>query len=110
MGTWTGVPDTTRGTVMGQWTLNDAQGKPVASGAWSAAKSATRWTGAWRAIVAGRTGEYSGTWTSSVDLEVDGGFVDLFEKAVATIVSGTFRVGSHSGAWSIRAARKEGRP
>ena len=110
MGTWTAVPDSTGGTVTGTWTLTDAKGRPVASGAWSAAKSPARWTGAWRAIVAGREGEYSGTWTASVDLTADGTFVDLFEKAVQTVVSGSWRAGSQSGAWSIRASKREGGP
>lgn len=110
MGTWTGVPDPTRGTVIGTWTLVDTQGKSVASGAWSAAKSPTEWIGAWRAVVAGRTGEYTGTWTASVDHKVDTTFVHLFERAVQAVVSGTWRVGGQSGAWAIRAAKKVGGP
>ena len=108
MGTWTAVLNPTSGTVTGTWELLNAQGGQVANGAWSAAKSATQWNGAWRAVVAGRDGEFSGTWTAAVDLEVQGSFDDLFEKAVATIVSGNWRVGSQSGAWSIRAAKREG--
>jgi hypothetical protein len=57
--------------------------------------------------MAGRRGEYSGTWTAGVDLDVDASFVDLFEKAVRTAVSGTWRAGSRSGAWSIRALERE---
>ena len=105
MGTWTAVPDTTRGTVSGTWTLADAQGATVGYGGWAAAKSAARWTGAWRANIAGRDGEYSGTWTSSVDLKAGARFVDLFEKAAQTIVRGTWKSGGRSGAWSIRAAK-----
>jgi len=105
MGTWTAIPDTTHGTVTGTWTLADAQGTTVAFGGWSAAKSKSRWTGTWRANVAGRAGEYSGTWASSVDLKAGARFVDLFEKAAQTIVSGTWSSGARSGAWSIRAAR-----
>jgi len=101
MGTWTAVPDSTGGTVTGTWTLADAQGRSVASGAWSAAKAPARWTGVWRAVVAGRDGERSGTWTAGVDLAVNATFVDLFEKAVQTVVSGNWRAGSQSGAWSI---------
>ena len=105
MGTWTAVPDTTRGTVAGTWTLADAQGTTVAYGGWAAAKSAARWTGMWRANVAGRDGEYSGTWTSSVDLNAGARLIDLFEKAAQTIVRGTWNSGGRSGAWSIRAAK-----
>jgi hypothetical protein len=105
MGTWTAVPDTTHGTVTGTWTLTDAQAKTVAFGGWSAVKAADGWTGAWRANVTGRAGEYSGTWTSSVGLKVNARFVDLFEKAAQTIVSGAWTTGAQSGAWSIRAAK-----
>jgi hypothetical protein len=105
MGTWTAVSDTTGRTVIGTWTLADAEGRSIANGAWSAAKSPTEWTGAWRAVVAGRAGENSGTWTASVDLKVDGTFADLFAKAAQTVVNGTWRAGSQSGAWAIRAAK-----
>jgi hypothetical protein len=104
-GTWTAVPDTATGTVTGTWALVDAQGRTVADGGWSAAKSSDRWTGAWRAVVSGRQGEYSGTWTAAVELKGDARFVDLFEKAAQTVVSGTWRAGKQSGAWSIRASK-----
>jgi hypothetical protein len=106
MGTWTAVPDTAHNTVTGTWTLMDAQGKTAAFGGWSAVKANDRWTGAWRANVTGRGGEYSGTWTSSTDLKPTTKFVDLFEKAAQTIVSGAWSSGALSGAWSIRAAAK----
>jgi hypothetical protein len=105
MGTWTAVPDSTGETVMGTWTLVDAQGRTVADGGWSAAKSPARWNGAWRAVISGRDGEYSGTWSADVDLTVKATFADLFEKAVQTVVSGNWRAGNRSGAWSIRAAK-----
>jgi len=106
MGTWTAVPDTTNGAVTGTWTLADAEGKTVAFGGWSAVKSTDHWTGSWRANVAGRGGEYSGTWTSSVELKASARFVDLFDKAAQTIVSGTWSAGGQSGAWSIRALQR----
>ena len=105
-GTWTGKPDSTGATVMGTWTLVDAEGRTVASGAWSAAKSPARWNGAWRAVVSGRQGEYSGTWTGRPDLAGTAGFAELFEKAVQSVVSGTWRAGRQSGAWAIRAAAR----
>ena len=108
MGTWTAIPDPTNGTVTGTWSLPNAQGNEVASGAWSAAKSPERWTGGWRAVIAGRAGELSGTWTADGDLEGARSFVDLFEKAVEAIVSGTWQGGGRSGAWSIRARKAEG--
>lgn len=105
MGTWTAVPDSVRGTVTGTWTLVEAQGRTVADGAWSAAKSPAGWNGAWRAVVAGKDGEYSGTWTAGVRLKANAPLVDLFETAVQAIASGTWRAGRQSGAWSIRAAK-----
>ena len=108
VGTWTAIPNATTGTVTGTWTLANAEGKEVASGAWSAAKSAERWTGGWRSVIAGRAGEFSGTWTADGDLKVDGSIAALFEKAVETVVSGNWRTGGRSGAWSIRARKAEG--
>jgi hypothetical protein len=105
MGTWTAAADTATGAVTGTWTLADAQGTRLAYGGWSAAKSRTQWTGAWRAVMAGRAGEYSGTWTAGVDLKGDARLVDLFEKAAQMVVSGTWQSGKQSGAWSIRAAK-----
>ena len=104
VGTWTAVPDTAHNAVTGTWTLTDAQGKTAAFGGWSAAKAKDQWTGAWRANVTGRGGEYSGTWTSSTDLKPNTTFVELFDKAAQSIVSGTWSSGTQNGAWSIRAA------
>jgi hypothetical protein len=102
-GTWTATPDsTTKGTVIGTWTLVDAQGRTAASGAWSASKAPTQQSGNWRALISGRAGDHVGTWTANIDLEPNAGFADLFERAVETAVSGTWRTGSQSGAWSIR--------
>ena len=101
IGRWTAILDTT-GTVTGTWALVDAQGNTRADGAWSAAKSPRGWTGAWRALMSGRAGEYSGTWTAAVEGKPDAPLADLFEKAIQAIVSGTWRVGGLSGAWSIR--------
>ena len=108
MGTWTAVPDPKTGSVIGTWALVDAQGNALAGGAWSASKALTQWTGNWRAVVTGRAGEFSGSWTSSTDLKSDASFGDLFEKAVEAVVSGVWRVGALSGAWSIRTAKIEG--
>ena len=102
-GTWTAVSDAKTGAVTGTWTLDDAQGKTVRRGAWSAAKSAKGWTGAWRAIVTGQKGEFAGTWDASVELKPNAAFADLFELAAKSVVSGSWRAGGQSGAWSIRA-------
>jgi hypothetical protein len=102
-GTWTAVADQKTGTATGTWTLVDATGKTVTRGGWSAAKSPTGWTGAWRAAVSGSKAEYSGTWSASVNVKADARFADLFKMAVQTVVSGNWRAGGNSGAWSIRA-------
>jgi len=102
-GTFTAVVDAKTGTVSGTWILLDAQGNTMARGGWSAAKSPAGWSGAWRAATDGSNVAYSGTWTSSVDLKASEGFAALFEKAVQTAVSGNWRVGGRSGAWSVRA-------
>lgn len=104
-GTWTAVPDTVRGNVIGTWTLVDARGAAVAFGGWSAGKAAARWGGAWRANVTGRPGEFSGTWTSSVALAANARFVELFEAAAKNMVSGAWASGGRSGGWSIRASK-----
>jgi hypothetical protein len=107
-GTWTAVADPKTGTVTGTWTLDNAKGTTVTRGGWSAAKSPSGWTGAWRAAVSGSKGEYSGTWSASVKLKADAPFADLFKMAAHAVVSGNWRAGRHSGAWSIRAFGGEG--
>src|SRR5262249_11946847 len=106
MGSWTAVPDGAHGTVTGTWTLMDKAGKTSAFGGWAAAKTNGPGAGPWRADVTRRTDEYSGTWTSTIDLKSPAGFADLFERAVQTIVSGTWSGAGQSGAWSVRAAKK----
>jgi hypothetical protein len=107
-GTWTAVPDSTGGAVTGRWTFADAQGGTAATGAWSAAWTPALRSGAWRSVMTGRAGELAGTWTSDVALRSDAPFADLFERAVQAAVSGAWRTGGPSGAWSIRAAARAG--
>jgi len=102
-GTWTAIADPTTRTVTGTWTLVDATGRAIARGGWSAAKSPTAWTGTWRAAVSGSREGYAGTWSAGVDLKPDARLADLFKTAVQTAVSGNWRAGRQSGAWSIRA-------
>jgi hypothetical protein len=103
-GTWTAVPDPKTETVTGTWTLVDAQGRTLASGAWSASKSPDGWFGNWRAANFGGTEhEFSGSWRADTRAKPKAPFADLFEKAVQSVVSGSWRMGSYSGAWSIRA-------
>ena len=97
LGTWTVVPDTTKGTATGTWTLVDAQGNTVTGGGWSASKSPAGWDGAWRAVIAGTTADHVGTWSSGIDLKADASFAELVEKALQTFVSGNWRYGRYSG-------------
>ena len=102
-GTWTAATeDEKTGSVTGTWTLLDAQGRTVMSGGWGASKSPTGWTGNWRAVVSGRSGEYSGTWSAKVDLKGAGRFSEMFAKAVEAAVSGTWRSAGQSGSWTIQ--------
>ena len=101
-GTWTAVEDQKAGTVTGTWILIGPQGRISARGAWSAAKSPSGWTGNWRAATEGRQGEYSGTWSAGVDLKATAGFTDLFARAAQSAVSGTWKTGRQSGAWTIQ--------
>ena len=101
-GTWTFVMDAKTGNVTGTWTVNDANGRTVARGGWSAAKSPKGWTGAWRASVSVSKTEYSGTWGADTDLKPNASFADLFKTAVKSAVSGNWGAGGQSGAWSIR--------
>lgn len=102
-GTWTAEADPETGSITGTWTLSDAGGKVLAHGGWSAAKAKMGWTGAWRAAAADSKGEYTGTWSATVDLKPNATFVELFARAAQTVVSGKWRTGGRSGAWSIRA-------
>jgi hypothetical protein len=105
-GTWTAVADTTNGTVTGTWTLVDAGGRTLANGGWSASKSPDGWIGNWRAANFGGTEhEFTGSWRADVTLKASAGFSALFEKAVQVAVSGSWRMGNNSGAWSIRTFR-----
>jgi hypothetical protein len=46
-GSWTAQPDPSGGAT-GAWMLQDASGKVLMQGGWSASKSAQAWNGAWR--------------------------------------------------------------
>lgn len=103
MGTWTVAADTIEGSVRGSWTMIDAQGKILAAGTWSAAKSETEWTGFWRASVEQRAGEYGGTWSTKINRKASAPISDLFEQALNAVVAGNWWFGNYSGTWSLRA-------
>jgi hypothetical protein len=101
-GTWTAEDHQSAG-VTGTWTLQDATGKILLEGGWSASKSVQAWSGAWRSTVSGSSGEFAGTWTSSVSASPQAHLIEMFRSALRGVVSGTWQAGS-SGTWSIRAA------
>jgi len=102
-GSWTAQPHQESGGVTGRWSLFDAAGKTVVQGGWSATKTPKAWDGAWRASVTGQTVEYSGTWTGETPLSTEAGLVQMFESALAAVVTGTWKMDADSGSWSIRA-------
>src|SRR6266704_368226 len=102
-GTWTAEAHQESGGAIVAWALYDAAGKILMQGGWSASKSLKAWTGAWRATIAGRTGEYSGTWTAQTPLTPETSLVQMLESALRAVVTGTWKAGANSGSWSIRA-------
>jgi hypothetical protein len=103
-GTWTAEAHSESGGVTGAWTLRDATGQVLIEGGWSASKSPQAWSGAWRATVAGRTGEYSGTWEARTSLAPKAALADMLESALRAVVSGTWKTGGDAGSWSVRAS------
>jgi len=101
-GTWNAEDHQSAG-VTGAWTLQDASGKILLQGGWSASKSAQSWNGAWRSTVVGNGGEFAGTWTGSVSASPQANLIEMFSSALRAVVSGAWKAGSASGAWSIRA-------
>ena len=102
-GAWTAEAHPESGGATGTWALYDATGKILMQGAWSASKALKAWNGAWRASIAGRTGEYSGTWTAQTPLTPEARLAHMLESALRAVVTGTWKAGSNSGSWSIRA-------
>ena len=102
-GTWTAEAHR-EGGVVGTWTLRDAAGRTLMGGGWSASKAPQAWSGAWRATIVGRAGEYVGTWTSATPLARRAPLEDMLESALNALVTGTWKTGVYSGSWSIRAS------
>jgi hypothetical protein len=100
-GSWT-AEDHQGAVVTGTWTLQDAGGKILLQGGWSASKSAQSWNGAWRSSVTGSGGEFAGTWAGSVAASPQANVIEMFASALRAVVSGTWKSGGASGAWSIR--------
>jgi len=100
-GTWTAETQQD-GSVTGRWALQDATGKILMYGGWSASKSAQSWNGAWRSTVSGSAAEYSGTWTGTVSLSPKETLGAMLESALRAAVTGTWKTSAYSGSWSIR--------
>jgi len=96
-GGWTVQAHPESGSVAGSWSLFDASGKTVIQGGWSANKAA------WRATIWGQTAEYSGTWAADKPLSGEASLAQMFESALAAVVTGTWESGGRTGSWSIRA-------
>jgi hypothetical protein len=92
--------------VGGTWTLRDQNGTELAAGTWAAGKEGKVWKGTWQARrPSGQV--YDGTWQAQMEPSVTSHMPDLVEAAIAKAISGSWRMGNNSGAWTIRAyARK----
>ena len=105
-GTWDGRPGEQPGTIVGTWALRDRNGAELATGTWAAAKDNKVWRGSWQARRS--SGQvYDGTWRAQLQLPAASRLADMFEAAIAAAVSGTWRMGSYAGAWSIRASANQ---
>jgi hypothetical protein len=101
-GRWTAQAQQDGGGATGTWTIYDDAGRILMQGGWSASKSSKAWNGAWRATVAGQTGEYSGVWTAQTALAAEAPLAHMLESALQAVVTGTWKAAGNSGSWSIR--------
>jgi hypothetical protein len=105
-GTWNAAPGDAPDTVAGSWSLRDQNGAELATGTWAAGKEGKIWKGTWQArLPSGQV--YDGTWRAQVELPVASHLPDMFEAAIAKAVSGSWRMGNYSGAWTIRAYQRK---
>jgi hypothetical protein len=101
-GTWNASPGKAPDTVAGTWSLRDQNGADLATGTWAAGRDGKVWKGTWQARrPSGQV--YDGTWRAQLELPVTSHLPDMFEAAIAKAVSGSWRMGNYSGAWTIRA-------
>jgi hypothetical protein len=101
-GTWNAAPGEAPDTVGGSWSLRDQNGAELATGTWAAGKDGKMWKGTWQARrPSGQV--YDGTWRTQAELPATSHLSGLFEAAIANALSGTWRMGSYAGAWTIRA-------
>ncbi len=101
-GTWNAAPGKAPDTVAGTWSLRDQNGADLATGTWAAGRDGKVWKGTWQARrPSGQV--YDGTWRAQLELPVASHLPDMFEAAIAKAISGSWRMGNFSGAWTIRA-------
>jgi len=101
-GTWSATPGPAPDTVGGTWALLDQNGTELATGTWAAGKDGKVWKGTWQARrPSGQV--YDGTWRAQNELPAAGHLSALFEAAMVSAASGSWRMGSFTGAWTIRA-------
>ena len=103
-GTWSVEPQASPKATSGAWTLQDASGKPVFRGTWSAEKFSTGWNGVWRAQAEASKLEYTGSWSADLTHGSEARVANLFEAAARNAIRGVWTGGRRSGTWSIRAA------
>ena len=104
-GTWTVEPEASTEAASGAWTLQDATGKTVLRGTWSAEKFSTGWNGIWRARGNDQKKEYTGSWSADFPHGPEARLVELFEAAAQAVLRGVWTGGNRSGTWSIRAVQ-----
>ena len=101
-GTWKVLPGQAPDIAGGTWSLQDQSGAELATGTWAAGKDGKVWKGSWQARrPSGQI--YNGTWRAPVELPLTSHFSELFEAAINKAVSGSWRMGTFGGAWTIRA-------
>ena len=103
-GTWSVEPQGSSKATAGAWTLQDASGKTVFRGMWSAEKFSTGWNGVWRARAEGSKVEYTGSWSADLTHTSEERVASLFEAAARSAIRGVWTGGRQSGTWSIRGA------
>jgi hypothetical protein len=101
-GTWNASPGQSPDTAGGGWSLRDLNGAELATGTWAAGKEGKFWKGTWQARrPSGQV--YDGTWRAQAGLSGAVPFAALFQSAISQAVSGSWRMASLGGAWTIRA-------
>lgn len=101
-GTWNASPGPAQDTASGAWSLRDQNGAQLATGTWAAGKEGKFWKGTWQARrPSGQV--YDGTWRSQAAISGASPFAALFQGAISQAVSGSWRMASLGGEWTIRA-------